>query len=205
MLNVSVSDQYSFCTQPFNYQNAEEINEKQKQILVKIQTEHYENTALKAVCFVRDNPGTVALALIPTTRECAVLCAYEVAIAPIAVPVCCIPGGIPYGVGLFAGVFVSWYGIVTIDKLSQIKDTDFYHNWKATRNRMLKKEHLNDYLMQDNQLKYFVCNLSGKLPIIPVKIKGTDMVFDFEELERWNHENPGKVFPLTRKVLNLQS
>lgn len=204
MLNVSVSEQYSFCTQAYNYHNTTEINEAQKQILVKMKTRHYESTALKTVGFIKENTGVIGSALIPTNREFVTLAAYEIAISTLAVPVALVPGGgLPIAASLYGAILVSWYGIVTIDKLSQIKDTPFYQTWSVVRERMLKDENVNQYFLQDDQLKHFTCKLSGKLPLIAVKIKGYDDVYDAHEMQNWINQNPNGIFSFTNKKLNL--
>lgn len=69
---------------------------------------------------------------------------------------------------------------------------------------MLRDDSIKDYVNLDDQLKYFRCAFSGKLPAIAVKIAGLDQVFDLEELRTWKTQHPGAIFPHSGKRLRLQ-
>ncbi len=205
MLNVSISEQYSFNSSFSTYRNSEPINSAQERILKKIQQSNYENTASRTVSFLLDNPGKIAEAFIPNKEEVVNLICWQLPVASVCIPIAvCVPAAQTSTAIVAGGILAIWYGVVTIPKLAKIKDSDFYLRWKEIRNDILQKNNIIEYLLEDDQLKYFTCKLSGKLPLIAVKIKGHDQIYDLEEITDWINKNPNEKNKLTGKKLKLE-
>lgn len=181
------------------YCNRIALNQDQLVIIRKIVADRYESGGSRTAAFMAANPGLIGKAFVPTGAEVANLAAFGIIVAvhtvmnPITFMIAyaavteggALTLGIPVAVGLLA-----WYGVVTYQKLSAIKNSLFYQNWLDIRNQILKNQSFKSLIMSTPGLALFTCSLSGCLPAIAVREKGTSRVYDFETFQAWILQHP---------------
>lgn len=75
-----------------------------------------------------------------------------------------------------------------------MRDTAAFQTWKIARDQIIRDRALLDMIRVDIVLKDFLCPITGKLPLYPVRRNnGSDMeqTFDYEPLLEYVQEHPG--------------
>lgn len=185
-----------------DYSNDYPINLRQSEILEEIREKTYGPSALKLMNFVAEHPESI---FVPTKDDIADLLSFNTKALVCTVPLMTIPFGPTAAATVHAAISVVWYGAVAVKNLSSIEGTERYSKWESEWNTIQKNRVMKEYILIDDQLKFFICKLSKTLPLIPVKIKIKGKfckgVYDKETIEKWIKLHPGGEFPYTRCTL----
>lgn len=177
------------------YKNEDALNKKQLALAQKIISESFENPLSRDCNFVYENPGEVGKAFVPGLDGNPFLCTFIGSHLWL--------GGLISFSTLATSILLTWYGTVTIQKLANIKKSPFYQHWIFFRNKIVKNKAIEDFIMATPEISLFVCPLSGKLPEIAVKEKGSNKVYDFDSFEKWIKEKPEKIALQSKKPYTL--
>lgn len=205
MFNATVSEQYCFVNRTCVYRNNEPINRIQENILNTLRKKTYGNSVEQAIDFAKDHPVVVAKSLIPNKNDDGMnfLIMSSGLTIPITISVS-VPGGQPVAIALASLGVGIWYGKSVYEKIQIIRQSGFYRAWKQLWIHTKKTQLVYQYILSDNQLKYFICPITQTLPIMPIKFAGSDEVYDGDPLIDWINHNPNAVHPYFNKVLKLE-
>jgi len=185
----------------------------QKRILKNVEKNEFENTVTRIAAYVQvpEHHQMVRRVVVPTQDEkgsmkvsafcgCFVGIGVGGAVGELAGP----PGAaVGTLAGAAAGAVVGYwgaYGVITAYKMKQIQNSPGYQSWKKLHLETLKNKIVSEFVKKDRVLKYFLCPISGELPLVPVKLRGTQLVFDFKSIREWTAHNYGKAYPGTNIV-----
>lgn len=102
------------------------------------------------------------------------------------------------GAGAAVGVGVTTAISTAANITSALKSPDFIQ-WDQKRTRTLANKKIASFILNDEIIKHFVCPITGKLPVIPVREKligdnsiSNGVTFDDAAIRKWIKDNPGK-------------
>lgn len=192
------------------YVNKNALNPEQIELLQKIISETFEGSPSRALNYVCHNPVHIGGAFVPTGDEVVDGLVLSIGMPLIGAPKMLLAcADLPFKTitmmfgGAAATILVACYGNVTYQKLNTIKQTPVYKLWAFERDIILRNEVVKDFIMSLPEMRLFICAISKKLPAIPVREKGTELVYDLDEFKEWIRENPHEIAEQSGKPYTL--